>query len=77
MGDKGMVVAAMIMQTGTLVLSAAIPNIAKALGDDNISFIFAFCSFICLLGSVFLSTFMKETSGKSATELLHLYDSKY
>ena len=66
MQDKAVSLATVMNWTVNLIISIICPPLVKAIGDDNIGWIFIICGGITFLATIFIFFFMKETKGLSA-----------
>ena len=73
MQDKAVSIATVLNWLISLIVSATIPSILKAIGDDNIGYIFIFVGGCTAAGTLFIFAFMKETRGKSPQEIEELF----
>ena len=65
MQDKSVSVATVLNWLMNLVISIITPGLVKAIGDENIGFIFISVGGLTVLGTIFIFFFMQETRGKS------------
>jgi len=79
MQAKALGVAVCINWLVNLVISAAIPPLIKAIGEDNIGYIFIFCGALTITCFFFIYWFMEETRGKTALEIEEMFikDNKF
>jgi len=75
MQDKGSSIATVMNWMINLIISAITPGLVKAIGDDNIGFIFIFVAGCTILGAIFISIFMKETKGKTKAQIEEMFSS--
>jgi MFS family permease len=65
MHDKGVSIGTVMNWLVNLVISASIPSIIDAIGENNIGYIFLTVGALSAFGSFFMIVFMKETRGKT------------
>lgn len=73
MQDKAVSIATVLNWLINLIISATIPSIITAIGDDNIGYIFIFVGACTVFGTLFIVAFMKETRGKTAQEIEDMF----
>jgi MFS family permease len=79
MQDKAVSVGTVLNWVINLIISLSIPTIVKEIGDDNIGYIFIFVGGCTAMGALFIAIFMKETKGKTQSEIedLFIVDKEY
>jgi SP family facilitated glucose transporter-like MFS transporter 8 len=73
MQDKAVSIATVINWCVSLVISAIIPHIIEAIGQENIGWIFIFVGVMSVLGLIFQIIFMLETRGKTAIQIQEMF----
>uniref|UniRef100_A0A7S3IZB7 Major facilitator superfamily (MFS) profile domain-containing protein n=1 Tax=Strombidium inclinatum TaxID=197538 RepID=A0A7S3IZB7_9SPIT len=69
MQDKGISLALVVNWVMSLGISMVTPSLLRAIGDDNIGYIFIVMGGCTLVGSLFAIKFMKETRGKTKAQI--------
>jgi predicted MFS family arabinose efflux permease len=65
MHDKSLGIAVVMNWVVNLGIAIGTPYLVKAVGDNNVGYIFIVLGVITLLGTLFISIFMKETRNKT------------
>lgn len=73
MQDKAVSIATVINWLVNLVISAAIPGVIKAIGEDNIGWIFITMGALTTFGFFFMIIFMVETMGKTPQQIEEMF----
>jgi MFS family permease len=73
MQDKAVSIATVINWLVNLVISACIPGIITAIGDDNIGWIFIVMGILTAFGFIFIIFFMVETMGKTPQQIEEMF----
>jgi Na+/melibiose symporter-like transporter len=69
MQDKSVSMATVLNWLMNLVISIITPSLVKAIGNENIGYIFITMGMLTTCGTLFVYTFMLETRGKSPQEI--------
>ena len=65
MHDKSLGIAVVMNWVVNLGIAIGTPYLVSAVGDDKVGYIFMVLGVITLLGTIFISIFMKETRNKT------------
>lgn len=73
MHDKSLGVAVVMNWVVNLGIAIGTPYLVKAVGDDKVGYIFIVLGVITLLGTLFISIFMKETRNKTPQQIEEMF----
>uniref|UniRef100_A0A7S3IJ38 Hexose transporter 1 n=1 Tax=Strombidium inclinatum TaxID=197538 RepID=A0A7S3IJ38_9SPIT len=73
MQDKAVSLATVLNWIINLIISVITPSLIKAIGDENVGWIFIVMGGFTVAGTIFIIAFMKETRGKTAAEIEEMF----